>query len=60
MEKDIRRLCRDFGHSDEYKDVVAKTLEYTDGKETPSFYKGKRDNFLYDVALRYVRPIINA
>ena len=54
-KKEIRRLAIDFYISREETLKIFKTVERYYGKtEIPSFYKGNRNEFLYDKAQREI------
>ena len=54
-KKEIRRLAIDFYISREETLKIFRTVEKTYGKtEIPSFYKGNRNEFLYDKAQREI------
>lgn len=60
-KKEIRRLAMDFYISREETLKIFKTVENTYGeREIPSYYKGNRNEFLYDKAQREIMNIIYA
>lgn len=60
-KKEIRKLARDFYISREEILKIFRTIENTYGeKETPSYYKGNRNEFLYDKAQREIMNRIYA
>lgn len=60
-KRDIRELARGFCIPREVISSVIKRVERENSKrEMPSFYKGNRNNFLYDNAQREIRDLILA
>ena len=60
-KKDIRRIAKDFYLSKyEIQRIFRKVEELYAEREIPSFYKGNRNEFLYDKAQREVMNIVCA
>ena len=60
-KKEIRRLASDFYISrTDMLSVFRKVEELYAQRETPSYYKGNRNEFLYDKARREIMDIIYA
>ena len=54
-KKEIRELAKGFCISKETIKMVVKRVERENSeREMPNFYKGNRNNFLYDIARREI------
>ena len=60
-KKEIRRIAKDFCLSKcEIKRILSRVEELYAQKEMPLWYKGNRDEFLYDKAQREMMNLIGA
>ena len=60
-KRDIREVARDFYLSkSEIQRIFKKVEQLYSEKEMPSFYKGNRDEYLYDQAQREMMTLIYA
>ena len=60
-KKEARRLAKDFYISKhEIKRIFTRVEELYSKREMPSFYKGNRNEFLYDKAQREIMNIVYA
>lgn len=60
-KKDIRRIAKDFHLSKyEIQRVFRRVEELYAEREIPSFYKGNRNEFLYDKAQREIMNLVCA
>ena len=60
-KKEIRRLAKDFYLTKgEIQRIFIRVEELYSKRETPSFYKGNRNEFLYDKAQREIMNIVLA
>ena len=56
-KREIKNLCNDFGIARKiYEKVVNETENNI--KETPKFYNGNNDDYMYDVAYNHIKPYI--
>ena len=60
-KRDIRELAKGFCiPKDVISQIIRKTEREHSRREMPAFYKGNRNNFLYDNAQREIRDLILA
>lgn len=60
-KRDIREVARDFYLSkSDIQQIFKKVEQLYSEKEMPSFYKGNRDEYLYDQAQREMMTLIYA
>lgn len=60
-KKDIRELAKGFCVPKEViSEIIKRTEREHSKRDMPSFYRGNRNNFLYDNAQRAIRNIIFA